>query len=403
MYEYIDQQQQQRIQDRAWFAEQFDLLQRYHPPPPPPPPGDDVRLLRSSSRIFEDLGGVHVSEKKRFSAGFRWKQKELRFSAGFRWKRKESSDASNAAMLDVLLSQRLQIENLVPQYPIYGAMLAKTFFGAIETPNIPTPNRREAHFDLEVQECAFLALLALEDFVDCGIRGGKKSRRYLRRGKSSPRVGKVEAGWGSDKGRLGETLSPSNEMGISFGKEEALETIMKTLANVRRVFLAVRASTARGCLTKLAILKIPRGFQTAKGRSIILIQMGMELNSSRLGLNSSVHFCIMKGLPKKNHGPHDHATSKSSNKENLKRKKSIVKEKKIYQTFRRPGYLDDGQKAQTQKLQKQDTTTSSPFASLPISTESFVIVFLPREGEGVPLRICSFQNLKAGIMGFDSE
>ncbi|KAL0926328.1 hypothetical protein M5K25_002546 [Dendrobium thyrsiflorum] len=41
MYEYVDQQQQQRIQDRAWFAEQFDILQRYHPPPPPPPPGDD--------------------------------------------------------------------------------------------------------------------------------------------------------------------------------------------------------------------------------------------------------------------------------------------------------------------------------------------------------------------------
>ncbi|KAL0927591.1 hypothetical protein M5K25_001776 [Dendrobium thyrsiflorum] len=129
MTAYVDQQQQQRIQDRAWFAEQFDILQRYNPPPPPPPPGSSlsstsaiglrekegelgreeeacegefvrvftkvapskgsVRRLRSSSRIFEDLGGVYISEKKRFSAGFRWKQKELRFSAGFRWKRKE--------------------------------------------------------------------------------------------------------------------------------------------------------------------------------------------------------------------------------------------------------------------------------------------------------------------------
>ncbi|KAL0921315.1 hypothetical protein M5K25_008376 [Dendrobium thyrsiflorum] len=41
MYEYIDQQQQQRIEDRAWFAEQFDILQRFHPPPPPPPPEGD--------------------------------------------------------------------------------------------------------------------------------------------------------------------------------------------------------------------------------------------------------------------------------------------------------------------------------------------------------------------------
>ncbi|KAL0925413.1 hypothetical protein M5K25_003738 [Dendrobium thyrsiflorum] len=41
MYEYIDQQQQQRIEDRAWFAEQFDILQRFHPPPPPPPRRDD--------------------------------------------------------------------------------------------------------------------------------------------------------------------------------------------------------------------------------------------------------------------------------------------------------------------------------------------------------------------------
>ncbi|KAL0905890.1 hypothetical protein M5K25_024338 [Dendrobium thyrsiflorum] len=53
------------------------------------PSKGSVRRLRSSSRIFEDLGGVYFSEKKRFSAGFRWKQKELRFSAGFRWKRKE--------------------------------------------------------------------------------------------------------------------------------------------------------------------------------------------------------------------------------------------------------------------------------------------------------------------------
>ncbi|KAL0922839.1 hypothetical protein M5K25_006866 [Dendrobium thyrsiflorum] len=54
------------------------------------PSKGSVRLLRASSRIFEDLGGVHFSEKKRFSAGFWWKQKELRFSAGFRRKRKES-------------------------------------------------------------------------------------------------------------------------------------------------------------------------------------------------------------------------------------------------------------------------------------------------------------------------
>ncbi|KAL0915567.1 hypothetical protein M5K25_015994 [Dendrobium thyrsiflorum] len=54
------------------------------------PSKGSVRLLRASSRIFEDLGGVHFSEKKRFSAGFGWKQKELRFSTGFRRKRKES-------------------------------------------------------------------------------------------------------------------------------------------------------------------------------------------------------------------------------------------------------------------------------------------------------------------------
>ncbi|KAL0906011.1 hypothetical protein M5K25_024471 [Dendrobium thyrsiflorum] len=54
------------------------------------PSKGSVHLLRASSRIFEGLGGVHFSEKKRFSAGFGWKQKEVRFSAGFRRKRKES-------------------------------------------------------------------------------------------------------------------------------------------------------------------------------------------------------------------------------------------------------------------------------------------------------------------------
>ncbi|KAL0923811.1 hypothetical protein M5K25_004589 [Dendrobium thyrsiflorum] len=53
------------------------------------PSKGSVRRLRSSSRIFKDLGGVYFSEKKGFSASFRWEQKELRFSAGFRWKRKE--------------------------------------------------------------------------------------------------------------------------------------------------------------------------------------------------------------------------------------------------------------------------------------------------------------------------
>ncbi|KAL0915647.1 hypothetical protein M5K25_016080 [Dendrobium thyrsiflorum] len=48
------------------------------------------RIGSSQKSIFEDRGGVHVSKKKRFSAGFGWKQKELRFSAGFRRKRKES-------------------------------------------------------------------------------------------------------------------------------------------------------------------------------------------------------------------------------------------------------------------------------------------------------------------------
>ncbi|KAL0903255.1 hypothetical protein M5K25_027617 [Dendrobium thyrsiflorum] len=54
------------------------------------PSKGSVHLLRASSRIFEGLGGVHFREKKRFSAGFGWKQKEVRFSAGFRRKRKES-------------------------------------------------------------------------------------------------------------------------------------------------------------------------------------------------------------------------------------------------------------------------------------------------------------------------
>ncbi|KAL0927325.1 hypothetical protein M5K25_001488 [Dendrobium thyrsiflorum] len=53
------------------------------------PSKGSVHLLRASSRIFEGLGGVHFSEKRRFSAGFGWKQKEVRFSAGFGWKQKE--------------------------------------------------------------------------------------------------------------------------------------------------------------------------------------------------------------------------------------------------------------------------------------------------------------------------
>ncbi|KAL0911837.1 hypothetical protein M5K25_017761 [Dendrobium thyrsiflorum] len=54
------------------------------------PSKGSVHLLRASSWIFEGLGGVHFSEKRRFSAGFGWKQKEVRFSASFRRKRKES-------------------------------------------------------------------------------------------------------------------------------------------------------------------------------------------------------------------------------------------------------------------------------------------------------------------------
>ncbi|KAL0921943.1 hypothetical protein M5K25_005895 [Dendrobium thyrsiflorum] len=54
------------------------------------PSKGSVHLLRASSQIFEGLGGVHFSEKRRFSAGFGWKQKEVRFSASFRRKRKES-------------------------------------------------------------------------------------------------------------------------------------------------------------------------------------------------------------------------------------------------------------------------------------------------------------------------
>ncbi|KAL0927324.1 hypothetical protein M5K25_001487 [Dendrobium thyrsiflorum] len=53
------------------------------------PSKGSVHLLRASYRIFEGLGGVHFSEKRRFSAGFGWKQKEVRFSAGFGWKQKE--------------------------------------------------------------------------------------------------------------------------------------------------------------------------------------------------------------------------------------------------------------------------------------------------------------------------
>ncbi|KAL0927639.1 hypothetical protein M5K25_001832 [Dendrobium thyrsiflorum] len=46
VYEYMDHQQQQHTQDRAWLAEQFDLLRRFHPPPPPPrPDGDDDPFL----------------------------------------------------------------------------------------------------------------------------------------------------------------------------------------------------------------------------------------------------------------------------------------------------------------------------------------------------------------------
>ncbi|KAL0917627.1 hypothetical protein M5K25_012702 [Dendrobium thyrsiflorum] len=54
------------------------------------PSKGSVHLLRASSQIFEGLGGVHFSEKRWFSAGFGWKQKEVRFSASFRRKRKES-------------------------------------------------------------------------------------------------------------------------------------------------------------------------------------------------------------------------------------------------------------------------------------------------------------------------
>ncbi|KAL0923007.1 hypothetical protein M5K25_007049 [Dendrobium thyrsiflorum] len=54
------------------------------------PSKGSVHLLRATSQIFEGLGGVHFSKKRRFSAGFGWKQKEVRFSASFRRKRKES-------------------------------------------------------------------------------------------------------------------------------------------------------------------------------------------------------------------------------------------------------------------------------------------------------------------------
>ncbi|KAL0926262.1 hypothetical protein M5K25_002478 [Dendrobium thyrsiflorum] len=45
MYAYMDQQQQQRAHDRAWFTEQFDRLFSFHQPPPPPPPDDDANIF----------------------------------------------------------------------------------------------------------------------------------------------------------------------------------------------------------------------------------------------------------------------------------------------------------------------------------------------------------------------
>ncbi|KAL0923609.1 hypothetical protein M5K25_007670 [Dendrobium thyrsiflorum] len=67
MNAYVDQQQQQRAQDRAWFTVQFDRLFSFHQQPPPPPPDgvDDIFFILDvvSCSVFPVLYSVVVVHK----------------------------------------------------------------------------------------------------------------------------------------------------------------------------------------------------------------------------------------------------------------------------------------------------------------------------------------------------